>query len=516
MASNPLDPSKLQQQSTLVKPPEPLKPAGQPIAQTKTQIAPVQSSLPPMQQTQTAPATVSQAAAAKRDPRFAQAISSKYQKELEQRKKLLGQQQAEYEQKIREAGFKGDSSRIGELLGTITGGTDQAAIQAAEQEYQTLMRAQAGSVEDPEEYRRAQAKLAALGRLSGAGIAKMYGTSAPGVVAPETFYSVSSPELEQQRQIGKMALREAEQQNILTEALKEQNVRQAEAIRQMSGEQLGAKQGAFLSALEKEREADIKTKEEASNLLKQATLLGTELDATQKEKIKNALGLSQEELDNLGYLNLGEIEGLGEVKDLGSLETTIRKLEEDRESGKPLTFEQEELLGYYKNLTGALTRKADVGSLAYLSKDKEANINALRRLRGETELSQAEREQLGTGKEAGRLSGSKPFTTLIQKEKEKDALYSSYDASLNTLNKLNDPNIAFNNFFSTIKTLVGDLTNSPDPALQDMGRRLEPYQNPPSARAKPIVGDTPKIRRQAILDEIKNYLTQRSRVFKKK
>ena len=397
--------------STLITTPSTTKKVEQPVAQTKQQITPVKSNLPQMQQM--APASAAQVSAASRDPRFTQAITQKYQQDLAKRQQEYTKQQQQYQQDLakRQQEFQanvGDKSRIQTLLNDITNEKQVAETEAqynkrisdATAQYQKLMTAQLAPTQESNELQDARANLMALSRLSsGSALAGAYGLGAD---KSKTLGLIPDRGISQALSQARSATQEAEKQaNISEQELALEKAR-VEELRGLSAAASGAEQAEFLTTLSNQAKVDKEAKDAALNNLKNAIYLGTEITQEQLDTIKGKLGLTDRDISELGSLSLKDVGGFENVTTLDSLASEIKRL---RESATPLTDEQSRLINLYDTLEGSVIRDRDIEDpYAFANKSELAKINALRRLTGQTELSESD-SILGKGREASKIVG---------------------------------------------------------------------------------------------------------------
>jgi len=391
--------------------------------------APVQSSLPAMQQPQqqqpqvaqagqpqqtaqvekkkpAAPITYQQQAGAVADPRFSQALAQKLQQDVAAKQAALQQQQAEFQQKLTEAGsgVAGAPTRINEILGKVKAGT---ATDAELAEFQSLQQAQ---YQGPTGLDGA-ANIAALSQLaaSPALLAQQYAGFAPGGVSAGDFQRAmaglqKSPQLAAAQEA---ATGLAQQATSAEEVATQQAALlkgQTEATKEAAETGSKAAEAEYTGQLSEAQKAETQAKTEALKRLKEGLFFsGKKI----KQSDLDTLGLTQDQLKNLKSLNVGDVEGFEGVTDITELNKKIENLKtkQTEEGSSSLTPEQQRLLTVYKEFTD-FDRDIDKSSqYGYAKKEDLAKINALRRIRGQAPLTPEEVELIGKGKESGRVSG---------------------------------------------------------------------------------------------------------------
>lgn len=371
------------------------------------QAPPVQSSLPPMPQQKRAdlPVSYQQQAGAVVDPRFSQAITQKYTQELQQKQQAFAQQQAEYQKQLQQAqSGLASTADIQTQLNVINNpASTPEQIAAATAQYEKLMGAQAQQVAQSEEYKRAQAELAALTKLSGEQMALKYGVGGGALTQDLGLAALGQTGLQPSLSLAQKYAMEAgeqqeaaQQQAMLTKAKEEE-------LKKLAIAGSAAAQSQFMQQLQKSKEKLSKEKDAALDQLKGAIYLGQSLSIDDLELIKNKLGIEKKDLQGLKGLDIKQIEGIGKIRSIADIEKIVEELENKKLENKQLTPEQEKFLTSY-NIFSQLERNQDETSdLAYADKSELAKINALRGLTGQTSI---EESALGTGKESGLLDKS--------------------------------------------------------------------------------------------------------------
>lgn len=406
--------------------------------------APVQSNLPPMpsqqgqqqvaqagqpQQTAqvekkkpAAPVTYQQQAGAVADPRFSQALAQKLQQDVATKQAALQQQQAEFQQKLTEAGtgVAGAPTRINEILGKVKAGT---ATDAELAEFQNLQQAQ---YQGPTGLDGA-ANIAALSQLaaSPALLAQKYAGFAPGGVSAGDFQRAmaglqKSPQLAAAQEA---ATGLAQQATSAEEVAAQQAALlkgQTEAAKEAAEAGSKAAEAEYTGQLSEAQKAETEAKTAALNRLKAGLFLG--------QKISNAdlqnLGLTRNQLENLKGLNVKEVKDFEGVKTIDELNKSIQLLKnKSLEKGiESLSPEEQRLLTIHDEFT-KLERDTDkTAGLAYAKREDLAKINALRRIRGQNPLTPEEIESLGTGSASGKIK-SEDLSSMIGRLREGQEAY---------------------------------------------------------------------------------------------
>ena len=406
---NPYDPRK----SRLEQP-------GQQQQQPQQQaqpVAPVKSSLdktPAGQPQQTAqvekkkpaaPVTYQQQAGAVADPRFSQALAQKLQQDVAAKQAALQQQQAEFQQKLTEAGsgVAGAPTRINEILGKVKAGT---ATDAELAEFQSLQQAQ---YQGPTGLDGA-ANIAALSQLaaSPALLAQQYAGFAPGGVSAGDFQRAmaglqKSPQLAAAQeaatglaQRATSAEEVAAQQAALLKG-------QTEAAKEAAETGSKAAEAEYTGQLSEAQKAETEAKTAALNRLKAGLFMGSTVTQADLQK----LGLTREQVQDLRGLDVSQVEGIGAVNSVEDLNREVEKLKLKQQANQPLTPEQERLVSVYGELSGLKRDVDDASKYGYANKQDLAKINALRRIRGQAPLTEEEAAKVGAGAESGRISESR-------------------------------------------------------------------------------------------------------------
>lgn len=414
---NPYDPRKNRQQ-------QPGQQQQQPQQQAQP-AAPVQSSLPAIQQPQqpqaaqagqpqqtaqvekkkpAAPVTYQQQAGAVADPRFSQALAQKLQQDVAAKQAALQQQQAEFQQKLTEAGsgVAGAPTRINEILGKVKAGT---ATDAELAEFQSLQQAQ---YQGPTGLDGA-ANIAALSQLaaSPALLAQQYAGFAPGGVSAGDFQRAmaglqKSPQLAAAQEA---ATGLAQQATSAEEVASQQAALlkgQTEAAKEAAETGSKAAMAEFTGQVTEQTKAEREAKESALNKLKEGLFLTGEVSKADIRK----LGLNPDDpnvqnvLQSLEGIDISGIEakGIKRTQNIQELNEKVKQIQNDIAAGNPVTEEEKKLASAFSEVSG-LTRGLDEGTsnvLSYAKKEDLAKINALRRLRGERPLTEEDiGKQLG-------------------------------------------------------------------------------------------------------------------------
>jgi hypothetical protein len=411
---NPYDPRK--------KGPTPAtQPAGQQPVQAQP-AAPVQSSLPSMQQPQQAPAqqpvaqagqpqqtsqaqqrkpavpvTYQQQAGAVADPRFSQALAQKLQQDVAAKQAALQQQQAQFQEQLSQAaGGVPTQQRIGDLLSKITSGT---ASEAELGEYDKLQKLQ---YQGPTGL-QGTANIAALSQLAGSPelLAQQYAGFAPGGVRPGDFAKAiaglqKSPELTSAQQAATGLAEKAMSAEEIAAQQAGLLKSQTEAAREIAETGSKAAMAEVTGQISEQTKAEREAKESALSKLKEGLFLTGQVSKSDIRK----LGLNPDDptvqgvLQSLEGIDISNIEakGISGVKTVKELEEKVKQIQNDLSAGNPVTEEEKKLAGAFSDVSG-LTRELDeTGSsdLSYAKKEDLVKINALRRLRGEKQLTESD------------------------------------------------------------------------------------------------------------------------------
>jgi len=141
-----------------------------------------------------------------------------------------------------------------------------------------------------------------------------------------------------------------------------------------------------------------------------------------------------------------------------------------RNESDRLTDEQKRFLSYYDAIKG-LGRQSDIsGALAYATPEQKANINALRRLRGETELSEEELKQLGKGAESGKIKDVSSLIKSFEEEEKRSASYKSIEQDALNFDKMKRQDYYKN--ISSLTDFAYKLKRSADPNITQGGSSL--------------------------------------------
>lgn len=371
---------------------------------------PVQSNLPQMQPQQApvqqqaekkkpaVPVTYQQQAGAAADPRFSQALAQKLQQDVSAKQAALQQQQAQFQEQLSQAGagVAGAQTRINEILANVQAGTASDTELA---EFQNLQQAQYQGPAGLE----GTANIAALSQLaaSPALLAQQYAGFAPGGVSAGDFQRAmaglqKSPELAAAQEAATgLAQQATSAEEVATQQaalLKGQTQAAKEAAETGSKAALAQYTGEVAEQTKAEREA----KESALSKLKEGLFLTGEVSKSDIRK----LGLNPDDptvqgvLQSLEGIDISNIEakGISGVKTVKELEEKVKQIQNDLSAGNPVTEEEKKLAGAFSDVSG-LTRELDeTGSsdLSYAKKEDLVKINALRRLRGEKQLTESD------------------------------------------------------------------------------------------------------------------------------
>lgn len=407
--------------------PEPQKKQQEQLkAQTKSEITPVKSSLPPMPQA--GMASASQVSAATKDPRFTQAITKKYQEDVTRQTQAVKQPVLQTQPGV-------NRGKIAELLNTINNPSSNAeAVAQATSDYQQLMAQQAPVVEESPESKAARANLMALSRLSGGaqlasayGVGPVTGATAAGLQPNETLTGTLTGELMNAKKAALAAERDAA---ISEQQLQLEKNRLAQ-LKAFGGVAAAGEQAKLLRELSGRAESDKTSKEDAFTRVKEGILLGEGVNRSDL----TLLGITPAQASELISFDLDEIEGLipeGEsIPDtLAGLETAVKNLRSNI-SQDQMTQEQKDFINYYDRIQSEFTRNMDLTSeYAYATPEQKARINALRRLTGQSDISE---DAIGGGAKSGKVELSPVFKEILESDKAratKDALEKIKDISV--------------------------------------------------------------------------------------
>lgn len=381
--------------------------------QAQAQSQAVQSSLPampsPQQQAQQGPST-QQIQASTIDPRFQQAVTQKFQQDVAAKQAALAQQQEQFQKQLQSVQV-GKTGRIQELASKL--GSDEGLSPTEEQEYQSLLNQQ---YQGPQGIQGA-ASAAALSQLamSPALLAQQYAGGFGGLGAQDLSATMSlsqpSQALQQQQQ---QAMALSSQVLGAEESAKQQveaKQSQIEAIKKLASQSIAGEEGKFQTDLSEAAKTAIRNKDEALQNLKEGLFLGGAIDRQKLAK----LGLTDTQLTNLKGINLKQVSGFESIQNIKQLDKKVAELERNViETGLELTPEQERLISAYKKIGDVQRGTDEAAGLAYATKDDRTinKINALRRLQGKAELTEAEKESMGKGATSGQIDQS-TITGLI-------------------------------------------------------------------------------------------------------
>lgn len=391
-------------------------PQGQPATQAGQQ--PVAQAGQPQQAQQTEkkraamPVTYQQQAGAVADPRFSQALAQKLQQDVAAKQATLQQQQAQFQEKLNQAGGSGASTqqRVGDLLNKISSGT---ASKQDIDEYQNLQRLEYSGPMGLD----GTANIAALSRLAGSPelLAQQYAGFAPGGVRASDFAKSlaglqKTPELQAAQEAaaglaGRAVSAEetAAQQAALLKG-------QTEATKQAAISGAKAKETELTGQLTGQKQSEIGAKQAALDKLKEGLFLTGNINKKDLEK----LGLKTEDISGLAAFDISKVGGLQGVKTTADLNKKLEDLENKKLKGESLSPEQEKALTLFKQVN-QLSRGTDEASiLSYAKKEDLARINALRQLKGESPLTE---ESLKQAQESGKLS-RQDISGLIGSQRE--------------------------------------------------------------------------------------------------
>ena len=450
--------------STLITKPEAQKkPQDQLKAQTKTQITPVQSNLPSMQQAGVASA--SQVSAATKDLDFTKAITDKYTQDVERQKKELKKQQAQQPTPQPQSGV--GRQRIAELLNKINTSNSDQEVAAATSEYQQLMAKQTSAVEESAESKAARANLAALSRLSGGaqlasayGVGPVTGTTAAGL---QPNGALSSALMD-----SKKATLEAERAAAISDQELQLEKNRLAQMQAFGGVAAAGEQSKFLRELSGRAKDETDKKDVALKRIKEGIFLGK----TVSQADLDLLGITPAQASEMISFDLEEIEGLVREEgkttptDLEGLETAVQNLRSNIPQDQ-MTQEQKDLINYYDRIQSEFTRNADLTSeYAFATPEQKARINALRRLTGQSEISE---DAIGGGKESGKVELPSVFKDISQSEKtrmelaaqealspESERLYLEQSRTINRPDNIKELVDGFGQFYRSTGYLSGN------------------------------------------------------------
>lgn len=411
------------------------QPAGQPQTQTQPVGQPQQQTKP--QQRKDLPVSYQQQAGAVVDPRYSAALAGKLQEQVQQQQQQLAQQQAAFQQQLQTSQQPNVSqTRIGELLNKITSG---AASPQEISEYDAIQKMQFAGPTGLEK----TANIAALSQLAQSPelLAQQYGGFGGGMNIADIRRSLGGSakgvQLQQATQAASQlseqaaqAQEQAEQQSGLLKS-------QTEALKKQAETGVKASQSKFLQELKQQSDVESKEKDKALEDLKNAIYLDKSITKDQLKNIQSKLGITDREISEMGTLQLGRIEGLGSIKDLKQLGEKVKEL---KESNKTLTPEQQNLISFYDDMENTLKRSQDVsGDYSAASKDQLAKINALRKLTGETELTEEQQKEVGKAYDPTKIaslgSGISRMTESTkdsEEAKKLSARYTNLDRAVNS------------------------------------------------------------------------------------
>lgn len=414
-------------------------------------VQPVKSNLPPITYQQKVGAIV--------DPRFSQALAQKLQQDVTSKQAALQQKQAEFQSKLSQAntGITGAQARIGEILTNVQAGRATPEELA---EYQNLQQAQYRGPTGLE----GVANIAALSQLAASPemLAQQYAGFGTGGVRGRYFEQslagVGGSELSAARQaaagLAQQAMSAEEVAAQQAALLKGQTEAAKEAAETGSKAALAQYTGEVTEQTKAEREA----KDAALKSLKEGFFLTGQIKDSDIRKlgldpndpnVANVLA-SMEGLD-LGLMGLETYDQGGTSPrvarelnwsgiDLKELDRRIEQIDENQLAGNPVTEEEKKLSSLYKIFEGvqrSVDEETTKGALSFAKKEDLSKINALRRLRGEAPLTEADLGKklggIGTS-ELARLSG-----TIRQ-----DSAYSDIESVKNEKKSIED-NIRLNN-----------------------------------------------------------------------
>ena len=174
---------------------------------------------------------------------------------------------------------------------------------------------------------------------------------------------------------------------------------QTEAAKQEAETGIKAKQAEYMGQLGEASKAEVEAKKSALDRLKAGIFMGQKISQADLQK----LGLSKEDLSSLKGLDVSQVEGIGEVKSVEDLNKAVEALNKKatEEGEEALTPEQQRLRGMFQDISG-LSREGDAAAgYGYAKKEDLAKINALRKLTGQSALTE---EDLAKGFESGKIS----------------------------------------------------------------------------------------------------------------
>lgn len=351
-----------------------------------------------------------QRAAAITDPRFAQALTEKFQQDLAAKQSEFQKQQQEFQQKMQGApGLGGAQSKINEIMTKISAGQ---ATDADLAEYQRLQSLEYKGPEGLE----GSANIAALSRMAGspALLAQQYAQLAPGAISGQQIAQSltglgGSP--------GLAGIRESAaslgQRQKSFESAAEQQVgsakQQTEAIKKQAKQTVEAEKSKLLSSLTGKQQTDILQKKQALEAVKGGLFTGAAQDAASLSK----LGIKQEDINKITSRLPRDIFKFEGVSTPQQFEAKMKSLSAKAQRNETLSKKEAAALDAYQNINNFIQRKTDeqeLGALSYAGSSPEqlAKINALMQLTGGKQITSA---QAGVGGTAGRVDAGL-FDTL--------------------------------------------------------------------------------------------------------